>query len=541
VAVLPGVELLLTARWKLCDDQLTSPGKSGNVRPTMRLNLFSWIVLSCLALNANAQAPAAGIKTMSISLDEAIRLVLQKNLEIRLGRTTPQVARLDLEGSYGYYDPVFTGSASQRYNNSAGRLDPNVGTGRVPGSRTWNEDFSLGINGVLPTGTRYELESSLNRLSGEGFNSTTLNYENIPFQYTSEAFINVTQPLLRNFWIDQGRLTIKLAKKEIKMSEYALQFTIMDVVNQTAAAYYDLISARDRVKVQEMALQLKDQFLSETKKKVQTGTLAALDEKQAESEAATARADLIRARSDAELAENVLKALISDDFVTLHASNLAPSEKLLAVSQQINVVESWRNGMELRPDYLRLKARLEQENIVLKFTKNQLYPSLDLTGSYGRNGLGLTTLDSLDTIADNRFPRWGGGVILTVPFTRKTERANHKIQKVNVETAILQLKRLEQAVIREIDDAVKQVRSAYAAIEATREARVFAEAALDAEQKRLENGKSTNFQVLELQDALTQARAAEIDALSDYNRALHNLYFREGSTLQRNKIQLEVK
>jgi outer membrane protein TolC len=197
--------------------------------------------------------------------------------------------------------------------------------------------------------------------------------------------------------------------------------------------------------------------------------------------------------------------------------------------------------MELRPDYLRLKARLEQENIVLKFTKNQLYPSLDLTGSYGRNGLGLTTLDSLDTIADNRFPRWGGGFILTVPFTRKTERANHKIQKVNVETAILQLKRLEQAVIREIDDAVKQVRSAYAAIEATREARVFAEAALDAEQKKLENGKSTNFQVLELQDALTQARAAEIDALSDYNRALHNLYFREGSTLQRNKIQLEVK
>jgi outer membrane protein TolC len=100
---------------------------------------------------------------------------------------------------------------------------------------------------------------------------------------------------------------------------------------------------------------------------------------------------------------------------------------------------------------------------------------------------------------------------------------------------------LEQAVIREFDDAVKQVRSAYAAIEATREARVFAEAALDAEQKKLENGKSTNFQVLELQDALTQARAAEIDALSDYNRALHNLYFREGSTLQRNKIQLEVK
>jgi outer membrane protein TolC len=103
------------------------------------------------------------------------------------------------------------------------------------------------------------------------------------------------------------------------------------------------------------------------------------------------------------------------------------------------------------------------------------------------------------------------------------------------------LKLLEQDIIRNIDDAAKKLNSAYAAIGATREARVFAEAALDAEQKKLENGKSTNFQVLELQDKLTQARAAEIDALTTYNKALHEFYFQEGSTLQRNKIELDVK
>src|SRR5688572_29795669 len=219
----------------------------------MRLKILSWIVLSCLALNVNAQAQAPGTKTLSLSLDECIRLVLQRNLTIRLGRTTPQIARLDLEGSYGYYDPVFNGGASQDYNASPGRLDPNVGAGIVPGSKTWTERFSLGFGGVLPTGTRYDLGAGLNRLSGEAFNRGTndlgdiIGFENIPFQYTSEAFINVTQPLLKNFWIDSGRLTIKLAKKEIKMSELDLEFTIMDVINTTAGAYYDLIAARDQV------------------------------------------------------------------------------------------------------------------------------------------------------------------------------------------------------------------------------------------------------------------------------------------------------
>src|SRR5688572_23646803 len=164
----------------------------------MRLKLLSWIVLSCLALNVNAQAPTGGAKTLSLSLDECIRLVLQRNLTIRLGRTVPQIARFDLEGSYGYYDPVFSGAASQNYNASPGRLDPNVGQGIVPGSKTWEENFSLGFNGVLPTGTRYELGAGLNRLSGEAFNRDTnalgdvIGFQNLPFQYTSEAFINVT-------------------------------------------------------------------------------------------------------------------------------------------------------------------------------------------------------------------------------------------------------------------------------------------------------------------------------------------------------------
>jgi len=503
----------------------------------MRLTLFSWIVLLCTTPALHAQPTGATPLTRQMSLNDCIRMALEHNLDIKIGRSTPQVAQLSHEASYGYYDPVLSGSAQQTFSARPGKLDPAIGA--VPGSETWNEDFTLGLTGWLPTGARYELSSHLNRLSGE----TIVNGTNVglPFQYTPEVGIRVTQPLLKNFWVDDGRMQIKLTKKDIKRSELALEFTVMGIVFQVSQFYYDLVAARDQVKVREMALQLKRQFLFETKKKVEAGALAPLEEKQAESEAATAQAELIRARYDAEAAENNLKGLITDQFSSIHSTTIEPTEKLLAVLQLFNVVESWRTGVERRPDYLEKKEFLEQQNILLKFTKNQLYPALDVVGTYGRNGLGSTWGNSIDTMADNLFPRWGGAVIFSVPLSRKLERSNHKIQRVNVETAVLDLKKLEELIVREIDDAVKRIRSAYAAIESTREARVFAEAALDAEQKKLENGKSTNFQVLELQDRLTLARANEIGALTVYNKALHDLYFREGTTLERNKVTLDVR
>jgi outer membrane protein len=521
----------------MCYDPLTTNRESCNVRRTMRKRFLSCIAIaSCGALTAVAQNGAA-TKTVSLSLHEALSRALQQNYSIKLGYFTPQTARLQLEEIYGAYDPVFTASATHNYVQAPGTYDV-VRQESLSGNQTWQQVYSGGFEGLLPSGTRYELTSSLDRLQLE---DETFN--DYPAIYGSRARVSVTQPLLKDFWFDGTRANAQIGKIEIKRADLGLQYTIMGVVRDTTKAYYDLIEARDQVKVREMALQLKEQFLAETKKKVAAGTLASLDEKQAESEAAAARTDLIQARSTAEQAENLLKGLLFSDFSSVHTTTLEPSEKLLAMSQQINVVESWRTGLEQRPDFLSRKHLIEQEKIQLKYRKNQLYPSLDLVASYARYGnqQAPDAYTSLDAIGDNISPRYSGGIVLTLPLSRKSERAAHKRQKIAVETALLELKQAEEDIIRTIDTEAKKVRSAFAAIESSREARVFAEAALDAEQKKLENGKSTNFQVLELQDRLTQARAAEISAMTDYNKALQDFYYSEGTILQKNKVSVELK
>jgi HAE1 family hydrophobic/amphiphilic exporter-1 len=105
----------------------------------------------------------------------------------------------------------------------------------------------------------------------------------------------------------------------------------------------------------------------------------------------------------------------------------------------------------------------------------------------------------------------------------------------------LQFKQLEQNILVQIDNAVKQAQSAYQSVQATRQARIYAEAALDAEQKTYAVGKATTFEVLTYQNNLTAARSQEIRALANYNEALANLAAQEGSTLERNSINIEAK
>jgi outer membrane protein TolC len=115
----------------------------------------------------------------------------------------------------------------------------------------------------------------------------------------------------------------------------------------------------------------------------------------------------------------------------------------------------------------------------------------------------------------------------------RTARSGYKAAKVERERLIFTHKQLEQNIMFTIDNAIQEAQTSYERTDATRQARIYAEAALDAEQKKLENGKSTTFEVLRLQRDLTTASRDEVQAIADYYRALSFLFRDEGSTLER--------
>ena len=142
--------------------------------------------------------------------------------------------------------------------------------------------------------------------------------------------LTLTQPLLRNFWIDGTRLNIRLAKNNVKWTEQAFKQRLMEIVNLTEQTYYELIATRELVIAQQKAVELAERLLAENKKRVEVGAMAPLDEKQAESQAASSRADLLVAKNAVAVREDLLKSYITDEYAKYANVKIVPSESLKA-------------------------------------------------------------------------------------------------------------------------------------------------------------------------------------------------------------------
>ena len=467
--------------------------------------------------------------SLALTLDDCIAEALENNLDIRIRRVQPRMDGLSIDSARGAYDPNLTMSANQSFSKSPGSSDPNSRVFGV-GSDTTTESYGPGISGLLPTGTRYRLDGRLRRQSGTFFPS---------FQYNSDLTASITQPLLKDFRIDSTRRTIAVARRTLKINELALSHQIMRTINSVEKAYYELVYARDNVRVQESSLSLAGKHLRETSRRVELGALAPLDRTQAESQAAARRADLLSAQVQLDTRMNTLKGLLSDDFAGVAAVQLNPTDKLLAVVQTFDAQDSWVRGLEQRPDLLQSKETLERQEVVLRFNKNQILPSLDLQLTYGHNGFGTDLRGGLDGIRTGAGQGYSYGLVFSIPWSNRTAKKNYQSSRLEKQRMLLSHKQLEQQIIIEIDNALRAARNAYQRIDATREARRYAEAALEAEEKKFANGKSTGFFVLQLQRDLTASRSSELRALADYNNTLADLWLSEGATLERRGVVVQ--
>jgi outer membrane protein TolC len=493
------------------------------------LFLFSTVFMVAAQTGTNAAAPRA------MALQDCIQEALQHNLDVQIERYSPRISLYNLHAAYGGYDPLLNISGQHNYNVSPGSFANLTNT---PSSTSDENSFKSDIGGVLPWGLQYDFSGNISEQYGQYGSSTP---PPIPFDSSGGSIgVSLTQPLLKNFWIDDTRLTIRVAKNRLKYSEQGLRQQVITSVTAVENAYYELIYAQDNVKVQQEALKLAQTQLDQDNQRVQIGTLAILSVQQDEAQVATSRANLIAAQSTLNTDQNTLKNLLTDEYSRWHDMDIQPTATLEAPLQLFDLQDSWSKGMTERPDLLQARLNVEQQGIQLKYYRNQLFPELDLIGSYGFNGASREYSGTFNQYNEGNSPFYSYGAQMKVPLSNIGPRNQYKSTKATLQQIMLQLKQFEQNVLVEIDNAVKQAQSNYQSVEATKQARIYAEAALDAEQKTYAVGKATTFEVLQYQNNLTAARSQEIRALANYNEALASLTQQEGSTLERFGIRIEI-
>lgn len=506
-----------------------------------------------------------------LSLEDCIKIALERNLDVQIVRLDPDIARFTLSGSYASYDPALSLSGRHSYELSPGGLDTQ---GRsYSGTESEIDSLSGSLGGLLPWGTRYSFGATLSDRTGNSpgsvidtsnfsLNTNTIydittgnpsgylistNYSTLPTRNPFESasanvgFFELRQPLLKDFWIDGSRLQIFLNKKNLQGSELRLRSQIITTITAVEEAYFNLMYAGEAVKVQEKALELAQRLVAENRRRVEVGALAPLDEKQAESQAAASKADLLAAQATYGTQQRVLKTLLSDDYEDWKQIHIRPMESLAAVPQQFDLQESWRKGISSRPDLLQARLETEKQERVVKYQRNQKFPQLDLVGDVGYVGSDDEMNSAFRQVRRTENPYYSYGVQMTIPLGNVGARNSLKVAKANQEQLELELKQVEQNVLISIENSIANARTSLERADATRQARLYAAEALKAEEMKLEKGKSTSFIVLDLQSKLTAASSAEIRALADYNIALARLAANEGSTLERRGVQLQVK
>ncbi|MBM3845340.1 MAG: TolC family protein [Verrucomicrobia bacterium] len=382
------------------------------------------------------------------------------------------------------------------------------------------------------------------------FDHRTGSITSTPFdQYGANVgFTRLTQPLLRDFWIDSQRHAIQIARLNRGISDLEFERQVSVVLNNVQRFYYDLIAAEENMKSAYSAYGAARQLAEDTRREVEIGSKAPLADKEAESTAQLRLADYYSAMHRRNTAENQLKALTGRKFRDQYDARLVPDEKLFRIERRpVDLQESWKSGLERRPDYRAYFLRTDQERINVRFARNQIYPNLDVEGGYSRGGVDTTVTGinqgslggAFHDIRRNSQPSHGYGVTLSTPLTLRRERYALKRAKSQQEQALLELESVEQSILVEIDTTISLIRSSNMRIQATRAAREAAEQSVDAETKRLARGVSTPTQVLQLQDRLIRAQSDEVNALLDYNKALSDLDLQDGSILERNKVQIQ--
>ena len=539
---------------------------------------------------------------LMLSLEDAISLGLENNLAIAVERYQPALDEANLllaqSGRNGLlpFDPTFTSSfnleqADSVFNNP---FFAGVGSFGAAGTPTatlapviyghaFNSDFGYTQN--FSTGTQASVTLDISR------QSTSIPIDLFNPYVQSTMTVQLTQPLLNGFghlpndrYIIEGRNTVKVGESQFRQQ-------VITSVTQIATDYWELVYAREAVKVEQVTVAADQQLYENNKKQDQMGTMAPLDVIDAQSQLATDQQALVQAQTVQLLDQtNLLVAITKDPLAApIQAVEIVPTTPLYNPEPvDTSLPDAVAVALQNRPEIEQALLNLKNAGIEIKATKNGLLPTLNLTGEYQAVGLGgletkettstsivgpdpsspiwdttlgapSTTLfeplaatnltgvymfpggigDSLSRMFHADAPTLEGTISLTLPIRNRAAQSAYATAEINQRQQEVSYMETRATIITGVRQALITLEQDRAAVAAAQEARIYNQQSYDDEVKKLQLGTSTAFTVVQKQQLLTVAEGTElrdrinlIEAELNYEEAL-------GKTLQDHNISIQ--
>ena len=518
--------------------------------PVFLITLLGGLVSAARAQDSAPPSPPGTGNELVLSLREVVETTLKNNVTIAVEEFNSKIREQDITDRKSEFDPTINIELStiERTNQ--------VSSAFASPDKSENRDHSwdLSLNQKVITGGEYELSFDNNR------NKTNSNFAGLNPQYSSELLLSASQPLLKNFGIDNNKRNIYIANNDLDISDFDFESKVIDTLTEVENVYWELVFSIEDLNVKQKSLKRAQDLEERIRAQVEVGTVAPLEILQAQSEVASREELLLQAEDLIQDNEDNLKNLLNLNFDSPDGQKkIRPLDKpVIQPEKEIALNEAIKKSLANRPDYLARKTQLSNDNILVKYNENQIYPTLDLFGSLGLNGISGNAVpitsgtvtgtsrfgggydDTLSNVGSRDYYQWEVGLRMSYPLGNRSAKSRLTASRLQVAQTLLNIKDLEKQIVVEVREALRQIKTEAKRVEASRVARKLAQEKLNAEEKKLEVGLSTSFNVLEFQEDLVEEQSNEIRALIDYRKSKNRLKQVMATTLKAHNIQMST-
>jgi outer membrane protein len=492
-------------------------------------------------------------KKLELSLRSYLGLVMANNTDIAVSRLTVDVAGNAITRAFAPFDPFATG----RFTSTSSKTPASDALQGANTLVTLSQPTLFTYNQTLSSGTNYGVSfSGLKTSTNSGFQNFN------PAINTGLQF-NFAQPLIKNRGMYVNRLPIMAARSRLRLTEYQLRDTVMQLVSNAETAYWNVVLARDNLRVQERALELADEALKRAQRELELGAMSPLDIYQPQQNYATAQISVSQARYFLEQQENALRKQMGADLDPAFAKMpivLTESTDVPTDTGAMDAEAEVQKALLDRPDLKAANQALDVDDLQIKSAKNSLLPDLSLLGMYSAQGRGGTFFqrenvfgggsqvvsttpgglgDAISQMFGFGFPIYQFGLQLRLPIRNRAAAADMADAVVTKKHDALMVRSVAESVRLDVLNGVNQVESSKASVKLARVALDFARKYLDAEQKKYELGTSQIYFVLQAQQSLVNAESALVQNSIGYKLSVLNLLRRTGELLDERGIQLQ--
>jgi outer membrane protein TolC len=454
------------------------------------------------------------------------------------------------------WDPLATARfTSQRATTPA--TDALAGAGTVV---SLSQPANFGYSQLMQTGTQYSVSFGTTK------STTNSGFATLNPALSSSISINFTQPLIKNRGVYVNRLSLMTARSRYRKSEYDLRTALIQMVVAAENAYWDVIQARENLRVQESARQLAEESLKLSQKELELGAISPLDIYNPQQQLAGAELAVTDARFSLLQSENALRRQMGADLdsqVRVLPVVLTETLDVPVDSISIDGEEEIRRAMANRPELKSAAQSLDVDDLTIQQARNGLLPDLSLIGAYTSQGIGgvlyhrtnifaadgtassiLTTVpggfgDALTQMFGLGYPVYLFGLNLRLPIRSRSASADMADALVAKKRDALAVRTTEQQVRLDVGNAVVSLEGSREAAKLAITARDFAQKYLDAENQKFQLGVDTMFFVLQAQKALAQAESAVVQNQVSLRRNMLNLLARTGMLLDERGIMVQ--